>query len=101
MLSCAAARPQLASCRLTATLQACFAQTSSLCVLLTADAFSLQIPPYPPYALCIGRWKPLSYYVRRSFAPLAVHVLEAWGKVEVWGECSVALFNADLITGLF
>jgi hypothetical protein len=33
-----------------------------------------------------GRWKPLSYYVRRAFAPLAVHVLEAWGKIEVWGE---------------
>ena len=28
----------------------------------------------------------MSYFVKRVFAPLAVHVLEAWGNVEVWGE---------------
>lgn len=33
-----------------------------------------------------GRWKPLAYFVQRTFAPLAVHILEANGRVEVWGK---------------
>jgi hypothetical protein len=49
-----------------------------------------------------GRWKPLGYFVQRTFAPLAVHVLEAWGKVEVWGEstsdaCTHGMSTAQVV----